>query len=135
LWPKVNKLEERKDVGRALSSDEEAKLIEAAPKVLRSPFIGVFVRVALLTGMRCSEILGLRWGQVDFQERVISVGRAKTSSGTGRQIPMNGELYELLAYHAKWFTNNFGEAEATFYLFPWGSPVPTALAPSADTNS
>jgi integrase len=125
LWPKVRKLEERKDVGRALSAEEEVKLITMAPEVRRSPLIGLFVRVALLTGMRAGEITGLRWGQVDFAKRVISVGRAKTSSGTGRQIPMNGELHELLTAHAKWFTQYFGEAHETFCLFPWGSPLPS----------
>jgi integrase len=125
LWPKVRKLEERKDVGRALMPEEEARLIAAAPRVHRSALIGLFVRVALLSGMRSGEILGLRWGQVDFQGRVISVGRAKTSSGTGRQIPMNVELYELMARHAKWFAERFGEAQGEFYLFPWGSPAPT----------
>jgi integrase len=125
LWPRVKKLEERKDVGRALSPEEETRLIQAAAEVRRSALIGPFVRVALLTGMRAGEILGLRWAQVDFQKRIISVGRAKTSSGTGRQIPMNGELCDLLADHAKWFAISFGATQDAFYLFPWGSPAPT----------
>jgi integrase len=125
LWPNVKKLEERKDVGRALSPEEEARIVAAAPLVRRSMLIGLFVRVALLTGMRSGEILGLCWGQVDFRQRVISVGRAKTSSGTGRQIPMNREVEELLIQHAKWFTGNFGETQNAFYLFPWGAPTPS----------
>lgn len=125
LWPNVKRLEERKDVGRALSQEEECKLIDAASEVRRSSFISLFVRVALLTGMRSGETLGLRWEHVDFQKRVISVGRAKTSSGTGRQIPMNGELCDLLAQHAKWFTTQFGAAQDRAYVFPWGSPAPT----------
>lgn len=123
MWPKVKKLEERKDVGRALSPEEEARLLGAASEVHRSSLIGLFIRVALLTGMRSGEILGLRWAQVDFQKRVISVGRAKTSSGTGRQIPMNAELYELLTEHARCFALSFGEAKGGFCLFPWGSPA------------
>src|SRR5208283_5315689 len=107
LWPKVRKLEERKDVGRALSPAEELRLFEAVPQV-RSPYIGAFVRVALLTGMRSGEITGLTWGQVDLSTRVVTVGRAKTSSGTGRQIPMNQELFEVFTAHAAWFTDRFG---------------------------
>jgi len=49
--------------------------------------------------------------QVDFERRVIHVGKAKTSSGTGRQIPMNNDLYAVLSSHASWFARNkkFGE--------------------------
>ena len=64
-------------------------------------------------------------GQVDLTQRVITVGRAKTSSGTGRQIPMNQELSEILSLHAAWFTKRFTDTSATDYLFPWGSPFPT----------
>jgi integrase len=125
LWPSVKKLEERKDVGRALSPEEEARILAAAPLVRRSLLIGLFVRIALLTGMRSGEILELCWRQIDFRERVISVGRAKTSSGTGRRIPMNAEVQQLLIRHAEWFTEKFGQTRDTFYLFPWGAPTPT----------
>jgi integrase len=127
LWPRVRKLEERKDVGRALSSEEETKLLcassdQSSPN--RSRTIGTFVRVALFTGMRSGEILALTWAQVDFVQRVVTVGRAKTASGTGRQIPMNAELFNVLAAHADWFTNRFGETRPEYYLFPYGKPTP-----------
>jgi len=124
LWPKVRKLEERKDVGRALSPEEEKRFLEAVPLV-RSPFIGAFVRVALLTGMRSGEIIDLTWAQVDLSNRVVTVGRAKTSSGTGRQIPMNRELFEVFTSHAAWFTKRFGATEPENYLFPFGKPMPS----------
>lgn len=124
LWPNLRKLEERKDAGRALSPEEEARLLGAIP-VLRSVLIGTFVRVALMTGMRSGEIISLTWGQVDLTRRVITVGRAKTPSGTGRQIPMNQELAEVLAAHAAWFTKRFGATDGSDCLFPWGSPFPT----------
>jgi integrase len=57
-----------------------------------SPIIATFVRIALMTGMRSGEITTLTWGQVDLASRVITVGKAKTSSGTGRQIPLNEDL-------------------------------------------
>jgi integrase len=127
LWPKVRKLEERKDVGKALSPDEESRLLTAAldqTSPNRSQTLGTFIRIALLTGMRSGEITGLRWGQVDFSRRVVTVGRAKTASGTGRQIPMNSQLFEVLAAHAEWFTQRFGETEPSFHLFPFGKPTP-----------
>ena len=125
LWPKVRKLEERKDVGRALSAEDEKKLLTAAAGNKRWKVAAAIIRVALLTGMRSGEITNLTWGQVDFQRRVITVGRAKTSSGTGRQIPMNDELFAVLSAHAQWFTEKFGAAEPGYYLFPFGRPAPT----------
>ena len=135
LWPRVRKLEERKDVGRALSPAEEKRLFVAVSQ-LRSPIIGAFVRVALLTGMRSGEITGLTWGQVGLATRVVTVGRAKTSSGTGRQIPMNQELFEVFTAHAAWFTNRFGAAEPEHYLFPFGKPTPSdPTQPITDISS
>ncbi len=128
LWPKVRKMEERKDVGKALSSEEERRLLDAVTTQAshsRSQTLGTFVRVALMTGMRSGEILGLTWGQVDLFRRVITVGRAKTSSGTGRQIPMNSDLFAVLSVHASWALKRFGAVEADHYLFPFGKPSPS----------
>lgn len=74
--------------------------------------------------MRSGEIAGLTWGQIDFVRRVVTVGRAKTQTGSGRQIPMNGDLVAVLSAHADWFTNRFGETLPDFYLFPFGKPTP-----------
>ena len=125
LWPRVRKLEERKDVGKALSPEEEKSLLDAAAGNKRWKMLATLVRVALLTGMRSGEITGMTWAQVDFQKQVLTVGRAKTSSGTGRQIPMNADLLKALAAHAQWFTEKFGEAKREHYLFPYGKPAPT----------
>jgi integrase len=127
LWPKVRKMEERKDVGKALSPEEESRLLEALrlnPHAWRTPMLTAFVRIALLTGMRSGEITSLTWGQVDLQRRVLTVGRAKTACGTGRQIPMNAQLFAALSAHADWFTDRFGTAKPEQFLFPFGKPTP-----------
>ena len=127
LWPKVRKLEERKDVGKALSGDEETRLLESVAAGVspnRSQTLGAFIRIALLTGMRAGEITSLTWGRVDFARRVVTVGRAKSSSGTGRQIPMNCDLVAVLSAHADWFTQRFGPTAPEHYLFPFGKPTP-----------
>lgn len=124
LWPRVKKLEERKEVGRALSPDEEKRLLEAADKN-RSANVRTMVRVSLLTGFRAGELSAMTWGQVDFAERILTVGRAKTAAGTGRQVPMNEDLFQVLTMHAAWFTERFGAGKAEHYVFPWGSPYPS----------
>jgi integrase len=125
LWPKVHKQEERKDVGRALSPEEEKRLLDTAGKKKRWEHAAAIIRALLLTGMRSGELTGATWGQVDLDRRVLTVGRAKTSSGTGRQIPMNGDLFALLSARAAWFTNRFGETRPELYVFPFGKPQPT----------
>ena len=139
LWPKVRKLEERKDVGKALSPKEESKLIEAVVNDAspnRSQTLGTFIRTALMTGMRSGEIASLTWGQVDLSQRVVTVGKAKTSSGTGRQIPMNPQLFEVFSAHADWFTRRFGDTRPAYYLFPFGKPTPNdPTRPITDVTS
>jgi integrase len=64
------------------------------------------------------------WAQVDFEHRVMTVGRAKTDAGTGRQIPMNQELLDVMKDHAIWFTKRFGQTLPSHYLFPAGECWP-----------
>jgi integrase len=118
-------MEERQDVGQALSPEQEQRLLDTAASNKRWAMGSSMIRIALLTGMRIGEITGLSWCQVDLEGRVLTVGRAKTAAGTGRQIPMNGDLYRLLTEHAAWFGGKFGEPKPGHYLFPFGSPAPT----------
>jgi integrase len=62
---------------------------------------------------------------VDLDKQVLKVGKAKTPSGTGRDIPMNTDLFAVLSTHAGWFTQKFGAASPEHYLFPFGKPYPT----------
>lgn len=123
LWPRVKKLEERKDVGRAISPEEQGKLLDAAA-TLRSPVVRAAIPLLMLTGMRSGEALSLRWRQVDLFDRTVTVGRAKTSSGTGRVIPINDDLAKLLASHRAWFVEKFGDPHPEHCVFPFGSPQP-----------
>jgi integrase len=124
LWPKLKHLEEPKDTGRALTADEEDRLL-AAVEEARSPVLAVLVKGLLLTGMRYGEFTGMAWGRVDLENRIMTVGRAKTPTGTGRQIPMNDELFDLMTDHTAWFTEHFGPPLPTHYLFPAGSGWPS----------
>jgi integrase len=135
LWPRVKKMEERKNVGRALSPDEEKRLLAAAD-ANRSPNVRTMVRISLLTGFRAGELARLTWGQVDFTERVLTVSKAKTEAGTGRQVPMNEDLFQVLATHAEWFSKRFGRANSDHYVFPWGSPYPSdPMRPTAELKT
>jgi integrase len=78
---------------RYLEPDEIDRLLEACndPQV---PCLRSIVVVALHTGMRVGEILGLRWGDLDLRHRLISI--TKTKNNQRKTIPINDILYEEL---------------------------------------
>lgn len=122
LWPKVKRLDEPKTGGRALSSQEQTSILDAAGKS-RSKLASLFVRVALLTGMRLNEIRQLTWGQVDLMKGLLIVGKSKTAAGEGRVIPLNSDLQALFTMHLSWFESDFGEIEPAWYVFPSSSRI------------
>ncbi len=77
---------------RYLSSEEEKRLM--AQLTGRYEHLKPIVTIALHTGMRRGEILGLEWRQVDFHRNVLRV--TKTKSGKERFLPMNHVVRELL---------------------------------------
>ena len=74
---------------RFLTQDETRLLMGACDDKLRP-----LVIIALHTGMRRGEILNLRWGDIDFDNRLLWVGETKT--GEGRYIPMNETVINML---------------------------------------
>ena len=128
LWPKVRKLEENHDAGQALSPEQETRLLTAAAGAdspTRNPVLYPFVCIALSTGMRCGEISGLRWSNIDLDSSVLTVGRAKTKGGTGRQIPINQDLRTVLESHAAWYGKKVGVIQSDWFVFPGRSGRPT----------
>jgi integrase len=78
---------------RYLQSDEIARLLEACPES-GNPHLGTIVVIALNTGMRRGEILGLEWDRVDLATARITLYRTK--SGKPRGIPINTAVYDAL---------------------------------------
>jgi integrase len=62
----------------------------------RSPYLYDIVVVALHTGMRKGEILGLEWPRVDFSRAVIQL--EETKNGTRREIPMDQSVFDVLRH-------------------------------------
>jgi integrase len=65
--------------------------------------------------MRHSEIRLLRWKQVDFVAKMVTVGKSKTQSGTGRLVPLNFRILSILEMWASQFT----ERQPDHYVFPF----------------
>jgi integrase len=89
---KLFKEPEGKD--RILSPEEEGRLIETVRSSKRAKHLEPVIITALQTGMRKGEVLGLKWSNVDFSNRLIIV--EGTKSGYIRKIPMNAKLTEAL---------------------------------------
>ncbi|UZF34542.1 tyrosine-type recombinase/integrase [Ralstonia pseudosolanacearum] len=70
---------------RRLNVDEQQRLFAAADGH-SNPMLGWIVRLAVETGMRSSEITGLRRSQIDLQRRVVSL--TDTKSGSARLVPL-----------------------------------------------
>ena len=108
LWadiqPDVAMLPVRDDVGRALSADEETRLLKACGDS-RSRSLLPAVTLALNTGMRYSELRLLQWWQVNLVGRRVEVGRSKTEAGAGRSIPLNDRATAVLRFWASEFPN------------------------------
>lgn len=61
-----------------------------------NPRVATIVQMAYWTGMRKGEILGLRWEQVDFQHKVITLEAADTKTQEKREVPLTEMLVDLL---------------------------------------
>ncbi len=102
---------EHNDIGKALSREEEKALLVACSS---NPLLNAVVTLALNTALRKNEIRTVRWSQIDFEKRTLTVGRAKTEGGSGRVIPLNQPAFDALA---KW-AGRLVESESDDYVFP-----------------
>ena len=90
---KVKKPTESRGRVRFLSDEERARLLKAC-KESSNPYLYTVVVLALSTGMRQGEIMGLTWDVVDLQK-----GRAilhETKNGERRAVALAGHALELL---------------------------------------
>ncbi len=86
---KVKLLRERNTRLRYLDEKEIGRLYDAGAEHLKP-----IVIVALNTGMRKEEILSLKWKDVDYRIRTISI--LDTKNGESREIPMNDIVHRTL---------------------------------------
>ncbi len=88
---KVKPFPESPGRDRYLSPQEAEALLACASEHLRPILIA-----ALHTGGRLSEILALRWSDLDFVNGIVYFDRSSTKSGKQREVPMTSELARVL---------------------------------------
>jgi len=109
----IDFLKEAPSPGRALSAEEETRLLSAASKS-RCRSLYPVILLAINTGMRANEIRLLTWEQVNFLAKSLVVGKSKTTEGTGRVIPLNLRAMAVLTYWRGLFPN----AQPKHFVFP-----------------
>ncbi len=129
---KTLKLTYQEFEGKALSAEEvkalydAAEVIEPEPgekkdlKATRSEMIKPAIALALNATLRDSEVKTLTWDRINFLKRILTVGKSKTNAGTGRTIPINSELRQILEAYRTWYESKIGPAAPESYVFPYG---------------
>jgi integrase len=82
------KLKEPEGRVRWIGREEAGRLIAAAEQARRVPFLADFVTLALYTGCRKEELMGLEWERVDLQANLLHLGAAHTKAGKRRTVPL-----------------------------------------------
>ncbi len=136
---KVKLFKESPPKERILTPEEEKALLDSSPAHLKPILI-----TALNTGMRYSELLTLKWDNVDLESGYIHV--IKSKSGKDRKIPINETLKNTLEglksqnyvsksvsidkYNSKKDNDCIGDAKGTNWIqdpvgeSPWGFKSP-----------
>ncbi len=95
---KVTKPKESRGRIRFLSDEERTRLLAECTNS-NSEYLYITVVLALSTGGRRMEILGLQWRDIDFQRGIITLH--ETKNGDRRVLPLAGHALELMRQHAK----------------------------------
>lgn len=83
----------RNERSRRLTGDEEQRLLDGCDGGKIS-FFRTLIIVAIETGMRRGEILGLRWSDISHNRRVITL--MMTKNGSGREVPLSQRAFDAL---------------------------------------
>lgn len=113
MQPNVPKLRLPQSPGKALSREEEKKLLSACT-ASRSKALPAAFLVAIETGLRLKELTGLTWERIDFGRHELTVGDSKTDAGAGRRVPLSQRAEATLRTWAA----RFPDRKPEHYVFP-----------------
>ncbi|HAU1183354.1 TPA: site-specific integrase [Legionella pneumophila] len=95
---RVTKPKEPRGRVRFLSDDERSLLLSECKKS-ESQYLYIAVVLALSTGARKMELMGLRWKDIDLNRHIITLH--ETKNGERRILPLTGHALELINQLAK----------------------------------
>lgn len=94
----VSRFKENPSKDRFLSESEQRKLLESC-RESNWDKLYLLVLMALTTGARKGELLGLAWSDIDLKTRVASL--KTTKNGKPRLLPITGAVVDELLVHRK----------------------------------
>ncbi len=100
---------------RWITKDEAARLLAASESALR-PHLEIFIRLALSTGCRKSELLKLEWSRVDLERRCFLLEARHTKARRRRSVPLNDSAVDALLNMRRWQDDY---APGTAWVFGW----------------
>ncbi|EUD08511.1 tyrosine-type recombinase/integrase [Providencia alcalifaciens] len=113
----IPKMKEPKARVRWLLPDEAGELLSK----ISIQWMNDLVTIALMTGMRKSEILTLTWKNVDLVNRTAYITADNAKSGVARSIPLNDDAVSVLSRMyderiSNWvFSNKNGTRRTNYY--------------------
>jgi integrase len=76
-------------------SDEELRLVWKATDTDFSPF-GPLVKLLVLTGQRLAEVGGMRWDELDLENRLWTLPAERVKNGERHEVPLSDAAVEIL---------------------------------------
>lgn len=89
----IKRMSEPQGRMKRLSIEAETTLLACCHE-LNLDYLADIIVVALETGMRCGEILSMRWEDVDFNNRRVLLRHTK--NGDSRQVPLTSRVKPIL---------------------------------------
>lgn len=99
---------------RWITHDEAERLIEAAKRSKKVPFLSDFIQLALYTGCRKGELLNLEWSRVDLSAGLLHLEAKHTKSGKRRAVPLSARAREALLSRRNFRERHCPEAAMVF---------------------
>ena len=94
---KITKPREPRGRVRFLSDQERHQLLKAC-QASENPYLHTIVVLALATGARREELLGVRWPDVDLKRGTLTFH--ETKNGERRVVPLTGQALVMMGQHA-----------------------------------
>jgi integrase len=108
------KLREPEGRVRWITREEATRLLEEAGRESQAGHLPDFIRLALNTGCRKGELLGLQWQRVDLQAGLIYLEADNTKTRRRRSVPLNANALAAMESRSRFRALHCPDSEWVF---------------------